>query len=94
MENLNISKSYNNNEEDEHILQLVKSALKEADLLEKVEIEERNDGFMLKPKKYNKDDKVKFFESLAGSALTVGDDSKDLIKMANREEYWRREDIE
>ena len=45
---------------------------------------------MLKPKFYNKNEKSKAFEPLACSAVKAGEDVEGLLKMANREEEWRR----
>lgn len=55
-------------------------------MLNRVVIEERSEGIMLKPKFYNKNEKTKAFEPLAGSAVKAGEDVEDLLKMANREE--------
>lgn len=72
------------------ILELVTHALKEAKVLDHVTIEERNEGFMVKPKVINnKEDKIKKFEALAGSAIPTGEDVKELLNMAHRTEEWR-----
>lgn len=75
------------------ILELVKGALKEAQVLDHVTIEERNEGFLVKPKVVDKEDKVKKFEALAGSAIPSGEDVKELLDMTKRKEVWRRKKV-
>lgn len=76
------------------ILEIVKGALKQAHVLEHVTIEERNEGFMVIPKKLDKREKIKKFEALAGSALSIGEEVKELLDMANRKEDWRGKEVE
>ncbi|HLR41364.1 MAG TPA: hypothetical protein VK091_06770 [Virgibacillus sp.] len=88
------SSENNDNIANNQILKLVEDALEKAKLLDKLIIEERSEGYMLKPKKNSKVEKLKAFEDLAGSAIKAGEDVKNLVKMANREEYWRSKGIE
>lgn len=75
------------------MIDLVKNALSDADLLDYLEVKETNEGYLLKPKSNKKNKKIKAFEALAGSAVSAGDDVQELIKMADRQEDWRsRED--
>lgn len=94
MQSINYFKDDNSKNDYAVILELVKGALKDAKLLDQITIEERNEGFMVKPKMLNKQEKIKKFEHLAGSAIPSGEDVKELIDMANRKEDWRGKEIE
>ncbi|MGP3561835.1 hypothetical protein [Geobacillus sp. BK01] len=85
----------NENYRNDGLLLLVKQALREANLLQLTVIEEREDGWAIKPRPLNTEEKIRLFESLAGSALPVGEDVKELLKIANREEEeWRDQGLE
>lgn len=76
------------------LLSLVKQALREANLLPLTVIEEREDGWVIKPRPLNTEEKIRLFESLAGSALSAGEDIKELLKTANREgDEWRDQEL-
>lgn len=96
MGNVDILKNHNEDERHDyvHIFQLVKRALQEANLLQLTVIEEKTDKLIVKPKPLSTEDKVKAFESLAGSAVLAGENVKELLKMANREEEWRNNELE
>ncbi|MFZ3579219.1 hypothetical protein [Virgibacillus sp. DJP39] len=95
MTNSNLPENHDeNNNKENHILNLVKDALKEAKLLDQLIIEERKEGYLLKPKSNNKQEKIKAFETLAGSAIKSGENVDDLIKMGKREEKWRDKEVE
>jgi hypothetical protein len=82
-------KHFNIPNEKEDLIDLVKKALNNAQLLDFLEVNETNEGYLLKPKPGEKNKMIKTFESLSGSATTVGEDVKELIKMADRKEGWR-----
>lgn len=92
--NVNLSENQNFKANYTQILRLVKNALEDAKLLDQLVIEERSEGFMVKPKLNNKDEKIRAFESLAGSAVDAGDNIKELINMADRKQDWRSKDVE
>jgi len=96
MGNVDILKNHNEDERHDyvHIFQLVKRALQEANLLQLTVIEEQTDKLIVEPKPLSTEDKVKAFESLAGSAVLAGENVKELLKMANREEEWRNNELE
>lgn len=94
MQSINYFKDDHSKNDYSTILELVKGALKEAHLLDRIVIEERIEGFMVKPKIIDKEEKIKKFESLAGSAIPAGEDVKELIDMANRKEEWRGKEVE
>ncbi|MDF0728805.1 hypothetical protein PY093_19510 [Cytobacillus sp. S13-E01] len=94
MVNVNLSENQNFKANYTQILRLVKNALEDAKLLDQLVIEERSEGFMVKPKLNNKDEKIRAFESLAGSAVDAGDNIKELINMADRKQDWRSKDVE
>lgn len=85
---------YNNDDNNNQILNLVKDALEEANLLDHLFIEERKEGYMLKPRINDKNEQIKTFAALAGSAVKAGENVDDLINMGKREEKWTSEEVE
>lgn len=94
MNHFNVSKQGYDYTSDNQVMKMVKKALKDADLMDQIIIEERQEGFMVKPKNQSKEDKIKTFDALAGSAILVGDNVDDLIKMAKRDKGWRSNEEE
>lgn len=94
MQSVNLYQNDHSNNDYSAILELVKGALKEAKLLDQIIIEERNEGFFVKPKQIDKNGKIQQFEKLAGTALSVGEDVKELLDMADRKDEWRGKEIE
>ena len=93
MQSVNSFQDNHSNNDYSAILELVKGALKEAKLLDQIIIEERNGGFFVKPKQ-NKQEKIKKFEKLAGTAIAAREDIKELLDIASRKEEWRENEIE
>ncbi|EKN63786.1 hypothetical protein P9E76_15895 [Schinkia azotoformans] len=88
MQSVNSFQDNHSNNDYSLILELVKGALKEAKLLDQIIIEERNEGFFVKPKQIDKQEKIKQFEKLAGTAIAAGEDIKELLDMVSRKDIY------
>lgn len=68
------------------VLNIVKGTLKEHKLFDQIIIEEQKDGFFVKLKPEEKQEKINSFNSLAGTAISAGEDIKQLFEMVNRKD--------
>jgi curved DNA-binding protein CbpA len=54
--------------------------------------EEEKEVFEVTPEQKSIEEDILFYEQAFGASRKAGEDAKELLKIANREEEWRRDD--